>query len=163
MHRDVIFSACGQHRYWLERLWDRSLPVLTVCMTNPSTADQYDDDPTIRWLIGWCKKRGYGGLHVVNICSIVSPQTIILHSHPVNEYNLRTLRTFCEDKNVLCAWGDAVLNIPGHAKAMALIKEVAKATVCLGITKKGQPWHPLRKSHDCKVEPYRINLATQAK
>ena len=39
-------------------------------MLNPSTADETDDDPTIRRCIEFAKRDGYGGIHVVNLFAI---------------------------------------------------------------------------------------------
>jgi hypothetical protein len=57
------------HRYWLWRIWSRSLPILVVCMFNPSTADARDDDPTIKRLCAFARAWGYGGILVINLRS----------------------------------------------------------------------------------------------
>ena len=63
----AVISACELYRYILTRTWDTTLPPLVICMLNPSTADGQLDDPTIRKVIGFAKRLGYGGIVVVNL------------------------------------------------------------------------------------------------
>lgn len=62
----AAISRCGNYRWELRRWW-RSGPPVAWLMLNPSTADALHDDPTIRRIIGWTWRWGYGGLVVVNL------------------------------------------------------------------------------------------------
>ena len=42
------FSPDRKHRYSLWRIWDRSKPLVMFIGLNPSTANESDNDPTIR-------------------------------------------------------------------------------------------------------------------
>lgn len=67
MIRSAVFSPCGTYRYELRRTWESSLPILVTIGLNPSTADGYGDDPTIRKEIGFASRWGYGGIVKVNM------------------------------------------------------------------------------------------------
>lgn len=60
-------SPCGKYRFQLWRIWDKSKPLVLWIMHNPSTADETNNDPTIRRLIGFTKYWGYGGFYVGNL------------------------------------------------------------------------------------------------
>jgi hypothetical protein len=63
----AYFSPDRKYRYWLLRVWDDSKPILCVIGVNPSTADETLDDPTIRRVIGFAKRLGYGGALMLNV------------------------------------------------------------------------------------------------
>lgn len=65
--RNAIISTCGRYRYSLERSTGGPGPVLCWLMLNPSTADATKDDPTIRKVIGFSGRNGYGAVIVVNL------------------------------------------------------------------------------------------------
>lgn len=67
MHRDAVISTCGIYRYSLTRTWDTDLKSLCIIGLNPSTADAFKDDPTIRRCIGFGQRWGYGSLVMVNL------------------------------------------------------------------------------------------------
>lgn len=57
----------GDYRYRLGRYWDNKKRNVLFIGLNPSTADAYEDDATIRRLIGFSKDWGFGGLTIVNL------------------------------------------------------------------------------------------------
>lgn len=59
-------SRCGTYRCELRRWW-RAGPPVAWLMLNPSTADGLHDDPTLRRIIGFTYRWGFGGLVVVNL------------------------------------------------------------------------------------------------
>ena len=52
----ATFSSCGKYRYTLGRVWDADKPLLLFVMLNPSTADSYKNDPTVRRCIKWARR-----------------------------------------------------------------------------------------------------------
>ena len=64
--KSAKLSDCGTYRYELRRWWGTGAPVAWL-MLNPSTADAKQDDPTLRRIIGFSYRWGYGGLIVVNL------------------------------------------------------------------------------------------------
>lgn len=157
MVRRVEISPCGKYRYILERFWEPwsiSRCVLTVCMLNPSTADGYRDDATIRWLIGWAKKHGYGGLRVVNLAAFraTSPKDMLAASDPHGPENASYLAAICSGKMVLCAWGVNGSRLPKYDAMLRAMGGVQFR--CLTTTGGGAPAHPLRKSHSLELQPW---------
>tara|TARA_B100000768_G_scaffold159446_1_gene158501 strand:- start:221 stop:511 length:291 start_codon:yes stop_codon:yes gene_type:complete len=67
MRKSAILSEDRVYRWELERIWDDNKPRIGVIMLNPSTADENEDDRTIKKIIKFTKAWGYGGLKVCNI------------------------------------------------------------------------------------------------
>ncbi|HDR1569813.1 TPA: DUF1643 domain-containing protein, partial [Pasteurella multocida] len=79
MNNNAIFSDCGTYRYVLWRIWDTLLPRITFIGLNPSTADESNDDPTIRRCINFAKKWGYGGIYMVNLFAYRSTDKSVIY------------------------------------------------------------------------------------
>ncbi len=62
-------SPCGRYRYRLGRAWGPAPRTMMFVMLNPSTADAYEDDPTIRRCVSFAKREGCTGIDVVNLSS----------------------------------------------------------------------------------------------
>ena len=71
--RHALLSKDKKYRYSLKRIWDKDKPKVLFIMLNPSLADNYKDDPTIRRLIKFAKLYGYGGFYVGNLFSYITP------------------------------------------------------------------------------------------
>ena len=147
------FSDCEQYRYELWRIWDHEKPRVLFIMLNPSTADDCNDDPTIRRCIGFAKRYGFGGLHVCNLFALraTNPQELYQANNPYgpdNHYHVRKVAILQCNKSVICAWGNhgslhgAGDNMLWNFKNLWGVDGGVKAR-CFGLTKKGQPKHPL--------------------
>ena len=77
MERTAIISPCERFRYALTRRWTDG-PIALFIMLNPSDADAYIDDPTIRRCIGFAKRENCGGLRVENLFAYRSPKPNIM-------------------------------------------------------------------------------------
>lgn len=66
------FSECGQFRYCLWRIWDKTMPLVLFIGLNPSTANARVDDPTIRRVKGFARGWGFGGAYMMNLMPGVS-------------------------------------------------------------------------------------------
>ena len=62
-HSGAELSGDRYYRYSLWRQWDEGPSVLWI-MLNPSTADVYVDDPTIRRCVGFAKAWGCSRIEV---------------------------------------------------------------------------------------------------
>lgn len=51
----------------LWRIWDDSLPKVMFVGLNPSTADETEDDPTIRRCVHFAERWRYGGIYMLNL------------------------------------------------------------------------------------------------
>lgn len=145
--REAIISDCGQYRYKLTRRWNEGTVMLPIVMLNPSTADAYQDDPTIRRCVSFAIDADYGGIMVVNVYALRSPSPDALWEHadpigPDNPRHLRSALAYARDKDthVLCAWGN---HSDGKPFMDLLRPQDRDRLVCLGTTKVGRPRHPL--------------------
>ena len=72
MNRSAVISKNKKYRYELSRIWSES-PKITFIMLKgeePSVGNETCDDKTIKRLIFFTKKFGYGGFYVGNIFQI---------------------------------------------------------------------------------------------
>ena len=85
----VLGGHDQRYRYELRRVWDDGLPLLVVCMLNPSRADHQVNDPTILALIHFARLWGYGGILVVNLWAYraSSPAEMMAASEPFGPEN----------------------------------------------------------------------------
>lgn len=142
------------YRYDLGRVWDFGSDDLALwVMLNPSTADAFRDDPTIRRVRGFSRKWGHGGFVVVNLFALRATRPIHLvdHPDPFGPENVDTIRRWVADarvKRVVLAWGGALpqlLGLLGRARfdVEGEARKHGHDPVCLGRTKSRQPIHPL--------------------
>lgn len=141
---DAGLSGCGAYRWWLSRHWDDERPTCAWVMLNPSTADALFDDPTIRRCVGFSRRWGFGGLVVVNLYAyrVTSPHALRLADDPVGPLCDEAIRVHCRGRVAVAAWG-ALVQLRRAAEVLALLREEAAGVVCLGLTRGGQPLHPL--------------------
>lgn len=151
------FSPCGVYRYTLRRQWLIGEGTVLWVMLNPSTADASQDDPTIRRCIGFSKAWGYQGLTVANIFALRStdPKKLLAIDDPIGPDNdtwLERLVSKGHDR-VVAAWGAR-----GGERGLQVAELLSRhADVhCLGITKGGQPRHPLYLSKDALCWGWRV-------
>lgn len=151
-HSDAVISDCENYRYRLTRTWDEDKPTIAFVMLNPSTADDVDDDPTIRRCRGYAKEWGYGSFVVANLFGLRSSEPAALHDHPdpVGPENDSYLREVCDEaEKIVVAWG-----AKGSFKDRAI--EVAEMLdddlYALDTMKHGHPNHPLFQPADAELE-----------
>lgn len=137
------FSPCRTWRYELWRRWGHA-PVAAFIGLNPSTADETQDDPTIRRCIGFAKRWGYGGLVMLNLFAYRStdPRGLKVAADPVGPENDETLlRVTAEAGCVIAAWGAHGALFGRDAAVRRLLAHLTLDH--LGLTKAGHPRHPL--------------------
>ena len=143
------FSECGRYRYKLWRLWDDTRPDVMFIMLNPSTADATADDPTIRRCIGFARAWGYGGVRVGNLFAWRTPYPQALRSapDPIGRENDGALCELAEGAAlVVAAWGVHGMWL---ARARTVRQRFTRPLHALGVTKSGEPAHPLRLRRTC--------------
>lgn len=157
----AALSPCGTYRYELTRLWDSALPELLAVMLNPSTADAAIDDPTIRRLVSFAKRDGFGGLRVLNLYALRSVDPAALWAKdsvgPENDERLATALKAASRAPVLAAWGASRWAKRRAFKVLRLVP--AARWVCLGTTRDGSPRHPLYVKGNQSMVPFRDGLA----
>jgi hypothetical protein len=159
MKRDAVISSCGRYRYRLSRHWGPG-PEATFIMLNPSTADGFADDATIRKCIGFAQRWKMGGMYVGNLFAVraTKPKEMKRAADPVGPENASHLEWLCEraDKNggkVVAAWGvhGRYMDQASTFLGWCLNWEVQPLT--LGLTDGGYPRHPLYVPYDTKPVP----------
>lgn len=158
----ALVSDCGCYRYRLIRKW-RDGPILVWVMLNPSTADADKDDATIRRVRGFTKREGYDGFVVVNVWALRATDPKDLHQRRATSEpeNIAHVKRAVRGRDVVVAWGVNVRGGPAWgALALAdiyLALQSAADVRCLGLTKGGEPRHPLRLRRDTPLVPWKGN------
>ncbi len=140
------FGGRRRYRYALWRRWDHSRPTCAFVLLNPSTADERDDDPTIRRCVAFARSWGFGGVIVVNLFALRAsdPRSLRLARDPVGPANDRALVTHARGADlVVLGWG-AHGRLRGRAdEVRRLLAPVRAKLRRLGSTRSGEPRHPL--------------------
>ena len=164
----AVFSPCRRYRLLLERIVGPSPRTANFIMLNPSTADEEENDPTIRRCMDFTRRLGCGRLLVTNLFAVraTSPKDMLAADDPVGEENDRYVKKAAQiahniyaeafneqNGHIICAWGAhggymdqdlTVLGWIGHYPLQAL-----------GVTKSGQPRHPLYLRADAELTRYK--------
>ena len=149
------FSECKNYRYALWRIWDRSLPLVMFIGLNPSTANEVDNDPTIKSVCRIAKANGYGGVYMMNCFAYVSTDPKGLKLNPLTgDWNNNKLRSVAKDcKDVVFAWGNFdIVKSTGRDKELSKMFPEAFA---LHVNKNGSPKHPLYCKSESKFISYK--------
>ena len=150
------FSECGKYRYVLTRKtscpfrWVK--PALFI-MLNPSTADEIQNDPTIRRCISFAEGWGCTELTVVNLFALraTNPLDLKKSEDPIGPLNDLYIAKAIEKHKTfglaVAAWG-------AHPFARERAREVLDKFgpfFCLGKTQAGAPKHPLYLRKDSQL------------
>lgn len=146
MTRRTVFSPCRDYRYTLWREWDMHNPTYAMFIgLNPSTADEVQDDPTVRRCIRFAKEWGYGALCMMNAFSYRATDPVVMKAQaaPVGADNDRWLVEIAQGASIIiAAWGVHGVHHGRSDKVRQLLDGNTKLH-CLGRTKAGLPKHPL--------------------
>lgn len=150
----AIYSPCRRYRYELTRRWGSGGPCVFL-MLNPSTATEFENDPTVRRAIGFAQAWGFGALTVLNLFALRSTDPAALRKveDPVGPDNDETIRRVAAGAGALiCAWG-VHGRLFGRDRAVGeLLADVERRPPleCLGSTLGGEPKHPLYLRNDAR-------------
>lgn len=153
--RGAEFSPCRVYRYVLWRRWDwkgYGNQVMFIGL-NPSTADETEDDPTIRRCIRFSRDWGYSGLLMMNAFAFraTDPKVMCAAVDPVGPGNDEAFgyrRT--QVGLIVAAWGAHC----SEAREQEVCRGIGRMIHCLGRTKSGRPRHPLYLSAATKPEVF---------
>jgi len=154
----AVFDNDREYRYKLTRTWDAEKPTLAWIMLNPSTADETEDDPTIRRCIGYAKDWGYGSIEVANLFALraTNPDELREHPNPVGGANGVHLRKVCKGADmVVAAWG-ANGGLQNRAEEVAQMLD--EDLYALDTTKAGHPVHPLYQPSDAEPVKWSVEV-----
>ena len=147
-------SPDKRYRYWLEgKVSDDNDGVCMFLMLNPSTADAVKSDPTVSTCKRFARDWGYGTVRVCNLFALRSPYPKALKDSrsPVGDENDEwTLRNARDSDVIVCAWGNdgSHLDRSTYVRRMLDRDGLSSKMRHLGLTKTGQPRHPLRLRAD---------------
>jgi hypothetical protein len=143
------FSPCRTWRYILGRTWEPNLTDQAsskgICMfigLNPSTADETEDDATIRRCIRFARDWGYNGLLMTNLYAFRStnPKHLLAMPDPVGPQNDHWLHNSAEQAAiVIAAWGTKA----ERRRVRQVMSLLPKPLHALKETKQRCPEHPL--------------------
>jgi hypothetical protein len=142
VNTDAQFSSCRRYRYALWRVWNAHTPHVAFIGLNPSTADEAEDDPTIRRCMGFARHWGYGGLVMLNLFAFraTDPRDLLQAEDPIGPGNDRCLNTVVPTAaKIVAAWG----NHGGHLGRSAVVRARWPELYALKINQSGEPAHPL--------------------
>ncbi len=155
---NALFSDDRRFRYWLTREWDATLPKVCFIGLNPSTADETEDDPTIRRCIGFAKSWGRGGIVMLNLYAYRATVPADMWKAEKAGTDIlggergyvAALRGYASQHNcdlVVAAWG-----CHGRKRGPFVMREWL-GLVCLGTNNDGSPKHPLYLNGDSYPAP----------
>lgn len=152
----AIISDCGRYRYRLERPDVFGDFNTAVIMVNPSTADASVNDATIRKLMGFRDRHGWGNLIVGNLFAFraTDVRELSLVSDPVGPENDAHLHEICRGaQRVIFAWGPVSKQPKYWRHRWQRANEIARFhghnPVCIGEpAKDGHPKHPLMLAYE---------------
>lgn len=144
----AILSPCGTYRYRLER--GTGDGTMAFIMVNPSTADATADDATIRKVVGFATRVGFGRVIVGNKFAFRATDIRALRTatDPIGPENDRHLEQIMRDADRhIVAWGPLSKLPPVLRGRWRAVVEIARRVGCelvaLDTAKCGHPKHPL--------------------
>lgn len=161
----AAFSECRKYRYALWRIWDRTKPLAMFIGLNPSTANETDNDPTIKSVGRISNNNGFGGFYMMNCFPLVSTDPSVLKSfylsassfeqyqYTLNRQRLMEISVMC--RAVVFAWGS--FSVVQECRVDKELMQMFPDAMALHINKNGSPKHPLYCKSDTQFINYQTN------
>jgi len=153
--KGAILSKNRLYRYVLWREWDINKKTCVFIGLNPSTADENEDDPTLRRCINFAKDWGFGKCVIVNLFAYraTNPDELEKQEKPIGYKNNHHLKSQgIQASLVVAASGNRGGYLKRNEKVIKLLKNISLK--CFKITSKGQPAHPLYQANNTKLINY---------
>jgi hypothetical protein len=116
-------------------------------MLNPSTADEKTNDPTIRRCIDFARRWWLGTLVVVNLFALraTNPRDLYEADNPIGgmENDAAIFDAADGADKLIAAWGNHGALRNQGTWALSLMEGLRAPVEHFGLTKRGQPRHPL--------------------
>jgi len=154
MKRETTFSHCRKYRYTLWREFecdDIFQPAQFfnsfaqfICL-NPSTADENNDDPTVRRCIQFSKDWGYGAFCMTNIFGFraTDPNVMKAQDDPIGCDNTNQIREIAEHAGIIiAAWGRHGFHLYRQAQVLDALQPWKEKVHCLGLDGMETGLHP---------------------
>lgn len=153
----AIFSKGRQYRYFLKRKTGiPGIKAIAWLMLNPSTADAFKLDPTVTRCLYRSRHHQMTDMAIINLFAMRSPYPKDLFTvddpiGPGNDWFISQVNS--SHVKVVCAWG-GTKGAAERAKHVLALIDPAKPLYCLGVTKDGQPVHPLHIAYEQDLIPF---------
>jgi len=139
---------------------------------NPSKANSLDNDRTLIRIINFCSRWNYKNIYVINLFGLISksPSLLSKSNDPIGENNdliISKLLKFCRETincDLWLGWGDKGQLNRRDLEVLKLIENFSylksnennysKQVLSLGISKKGNPLHPLYMPNESFLKPF---------
>lgn len=151
----AVYSDCEAYRYDLTRIWDAGGQKALFVMLNPSTATEYQNDPTVERCERRARALGFGAFRVTNIFAYraTDPKVMRKMADPVGPANDAAIANGAGWADcIICAWGSHGAHMDRGSAVQELLRKTAKPLWHLGLTLAGQPRHPLYIGYERRPE-----------
>jgi len=152
MKKGAIIRDGGKYRYLLWRIWNNYLPLVLWVMLNPSTADECEDDPTIRRIIRFSKDWGFGGINVCNLSPYRCTDPKQLKGIPRGVLIPGDNISYMRDAASQCSLHVLAYGNPPFPFQKRLLNAIPVQWHYLKLTVHGNPMHPLYLKADLKPQ-----------
>ena len=174
----MVEDATNTHRYLLGYNLGQQGQTITWCLLNPSTATGDVPDPTMRRVIDFSRRWGYGRALITNLfplrstdprglktigeglgidahANLLSPRFTTTTFRP----NTAAITLAIQVSDVIVAgWGSNVPKTMMHvAAAITELIRISGKGRCLRLNADGSPGHPLYLRADTELKPYPSN------
>ena len=158
-YSEAEFSPCRRYRYRLWRVWGEPDTPRRLCMVmlNPSTADEFKNDPTVERCCRRARMWGYERIDVVNIFALRStnPQGLYDCDDPIGPDNDNAILQAAVGADLtVAAWGNHGQLGGRGAAVMAMLKQNNIAPQAFKLSKQGEPVHPLYQPYSALPQPF---------
>lgn len=150
----ATFDASRVYRYRLSRVWELAQGRVNFLMLNPSTADAFKLDPTVRRCVGFAQAWQMGSCEISNAYAVRStdPSGLKQVADPVGAGNDDAIVAAATAADlVVVAWGVHATYLDRETQVRRLLSDAGVVPHVLRLTKHGHPGHPLYVPAD--VEP----------
>jgi hypothetical protein len=141
----AVYSDDERYRYLLTRIWAPGPKALFI-MLNPSTATEFQNDPTVERCERRARALGFGAFRVTNIFAFraTDPRVMRAKADPIGPDNdTAILASLDWADQVICAWGSHGAHLSRGPAITAKLRATGKPLFHLGLTQAGAPKHPL--------------------
>ncbi len=168
------FSTCGLYRWCLKREYNTGKNKIVFIGLNPSKASSLFDDNTVRRLLSFSISWNYSSLVVLNLFARVStcPSLIKKCADPIGYKNNHEISQFAIEwsNDPYCdlwlGWGNNGSWLNRNFDVIDLLKPFsiirlrnhpnALGPLCLGLTRRGHPRHPLYAPGKTTLKPFKL-------
>ena len=174
INSNAAFSECGLYRWSLTRKISYKQNKLLFIGLNPSIAGKQLNDPTTNRIINFSKEWGYGRLLMINLFARITKDPVQLKNYPnpVGDKNdieiFLRMQCWANDRSwhLWLGWGSKGKFMNRNQEVISLIRKFYIETfqrfknvdgpLVVGLTKQGDPIHPLYVSSREKLKPFEI-------